>query len=471
MNTFFFCLPLLLAGPTPPGQESHLSSTHASYNGSALVLEGHVLLDHALGALSAEKALLQKQEEGKDFPFSFIHLTKDVLLQFKTKAELRCQEAQLDFSELTGQLHSSDGVLYKDLLRPDTSHPIPLELSGLHVDLTFSKQEAPQQKATYSILSLLAKEQVKIHYDKEFTLEADEATFQQDPSLQKQGGILEAYPTKMGTSCRLSYQGEQVIADRIHIATEQNILSLTHPEGTLPSRLLSEENQGSLSFQAEHLTWDHAKGVLFLKNQAKIQESSLGSLYAQKEMVIKQGKAQGKMVVEAVQIEGLSHLVHTTGEQVHSLTCLGSLQVDGLKGQVLATSPKNSQLCYKDTLLSLHADRALLEYSEETYEPISLTLRGHIKIQSLDPNAPRYALADRLLYALDTKTVILSSSPGKRVLFQDATQGIEMSAREVHLTEDLSTGQMQAKGVGDVKLSLSSEEKALFQTMFSSSKE
>lgn len=67
---------LLLASLTPllaeiPAVEmsSDLSSDRATYDGEILRLEGHVFLDHDLGQMEAENALLKK---GRAFPRIFI---------------------------------------------------------------------------------------------------------------------------------------------------------------------------------------------------------------------------------------------------------------------------------------------------------------------------------------------------------------------------------------------------------------
>ena len=53
--------PLCASLSTP--ETGSVSSTNASYDGTALVLTGHVILDHGLGKMTAEEASLQRQEE------------------------------------------------------------------------------------------------------------------------------------------------------------------------------------------------------------------------------------------------------------------------------------------------------------------------------------------------------------------------------------------------------------------------
>ena len=72
-------------------------------------------------------------------------------------------------------------------------------------------------------------------------------------------------------------------------------------------------------------------------------------------------------------------------------------------------------------------------------------------------------MADRLTYCPETQTIILSALPKKRVLFQDEEQNLTMSAQEIHLVQDPGTGKIQAKGIGNVQFTLSSEENNLLK--------
>src|ERR1700722_421623 len=100
-------VPVMANTPSLQGNGT-LSSSDASYDGNSLVLTGHVILDHGLGKMTAEEASLQRQEAGKDFPFSLIHLRKDVLLALKSSAEISCGSALLDFAALKGELSPSE---------------------------------------------------------------------------------------------------------------------------------------------------------------------------------------------------------------------------------------------------------------------------------------------------------------------------------------------------------------------------
>ncbi len=117
--------------------------------------------------------------------------------------------------------------------------------------------------------------------------------------------------------------------------------------------------------------------------------------------------------------------------------------------------------------MRLQADSAFLEYSEPLHELSSLNFQGNVRIQSLDTaKTARFALADRLIYAPDTKTIILSAYTGKKVLFWDEEQGATLSAKEVHLTQNPLTNKTEIKGIGNMKLSLSKDEQRQLKNHF-----
>src|SRR6185437_12232020 len=128
-----------------------------------------------LGKMQAEEAMLQKQEVGKDFPFSLIHLQKDVLLSLKNHATVQCGSADLDFNALKGTLLSEELVIYTDQIKKKKGVVVPLRLLSKSTDLQFSKKEGqtPEQKSTFEVDTVIAKETVRIDYGSIFSLFAD----------------------------------------------------------------------------------------------------------------------------------------------------------------------------------------------------------------------------------------------------------------------------------------------------------
>ena len=96
-----------------------------------------------------------------------------------------------------------------------------------------------------------------------------------------------------------------------------------------------------------------------------------------------------------------------------------------------------------------------------------MNLKGNIRLFSHNPKQPpRCGIADRLNYSLTTGTLILAANPGNSVLFWDESQGLRMSASEVHITYDTQSKQHAVKGVGKVQLSLSEQEQQHLKQLF-----
>lgn len=465
MNKNFFLILLTVPFLANASLDQQVSSTHASYDGTSLILEGKVQLQHSLGNMSAERAFLQKHEMGEDFPFSLIQLKENVVLSLKNTSELSCDVAELDFVSLKGLLSSIDGkkVSYKDIVQKGST---PLLLMGKLIDLQFHKEDP---SAEYNISSVVVKQDVQIEYAKDFILQSDEASYQNTDAENKSlHGILQAYPTSKSSKCNLFYQGEQIEAQHIYIDADRNYLQIDAPHGSLPSHLFGEKQTSPLSFSCKKLLWNHDTENLVLQEHVTLHEQTLGTLYAEKELIMQLGASQEKKHIQSIQIDGLSHIKHEdlSSGWLHEFTCFGTLRVDGNNNQILFTSPEESEkrLCYQDPELILRAKNGRIEYSESSYKPQSLTLQGDVTIQSGGTSGSRrIGLADKLTYSPETQTIILSALPKKRVLFQDEQQNLTMSAQEIHLVKDAESGEMHAKGIGNVQFSLSSEENNLLK--------
>ena len=479
MMTSVFLAFCLLANQMP--DNSSLSSTNASYDGSNLVLTGHVVLDHGLGKMTAEEASLEKQEVGKDFPFSHIQLRKEVLLALKNSSQILCDKADLDFNALKGILHSSeDGyVVFTDVLKKSA-----LKLSGHLVELNFAKHDQEGKKSEFEVQSILAKEGVIIDYSDDFQLMADHALYRRETSSSNKTskkefqGFLTAYPKDAASQCRITHQGDVIDADMVDLDLVHSKISLLHPKGILAAALLPHvEQAGEMRFRSEHLYWDQIKNILTLKGQIAIDEPSLGTLCAQDEMQITQATVKGKRLLQKIHSQGPTHLIYKDSHgRSHKLISQGIVNFEREHLKATIESPdheglvsRDKQLYYEEDELALYADNAALEYSAvgDTIHPASLTLKGNVRLFSHDPHKPfRCGLADRMTYSLVTQTLILSANPGKKVLFWDEMQGMRLAAPEVHITFDPQTKEQQVKGIGAVQFTFTPEEQSKLQQFF-----
>lgn len=481
-----FCLLTFSLHAEPIPENSSLSSTNASYDGNSLLLTGHVVLDHGLGMMTAEEASLQRQEAGKDFPFSLIQLRKDVLLALKNSAQVACGSADLDFLSLKGVLLPPENgtVIYTDQIRKKKgAESVALKLSGQRIELQFVKQPSDSKKTEYDIENILAQTDVIVDYASDFQLLADHVLYRKELSSDNKTtkrefqGMLTAYPKEEGAQCRLTHQGDVIDADMVDLNLIHSRLSLLHPKGTLASSFLPHAQKGSLHFRSDHLYWDQPKNTLTLKGHIVIDETVLGNLSAEDELQIVQGQVKDKHTLKAIHSQGPSKLVYKDPHNaVHQLISHGSMHID--RDQLRATvespeqngiTPHDKQLYYQEEEIAIFADHAALEYSitEETLQPSLLTLKGNIRLFSHDfEKPPRCGIADRLTYSLTTRTLILSANPGKKVLFWDETEGMHLSAPEVHITFDPVTKQQSIKGIGAVQFAFSPEEQSKLQQIF-----
>lgn len=442
-----------------------ISSSNASYDGNALVLKGQVLLDHGLGKMQAEEAILQKQEFGKDFPFSLIQLEKDVSLHLNSSGELTCDQAQFDFSSLKGTLTSAKQVSYTDLLKKKKGKASRLCITGKTIDLQLLKTPTTEEiKAQYEIDNVIARTDVKLTYANDYTLFTDAILYQKS-LVDKTGSVFQSHLSSCGTGrSKLVHLADTIEADRFDLDMVHQKLLLTHPEGVLPSL-----SQGEVHFTSDSLIWDHEKNTLTLKGHPKIQEPNLGTMIAQEELVL---------FHDGKQLSGFKSRGPTTLTYLsrHSLMSHGSLSFDRERRIGTAESPLHNgvvpeglQLSYQENEMSVLSDIAHIEYTEESgvFSPISVSLKGHVKIfSSQSDQLTSYGLADRLTYHPNTRTFILGADPGKKVIFANDEDHLRISAQEIHITQDPTTKKQAVKGLGNVQLALSAEEQASLTKYF-----
>lgn len=476
------CASSAMASQAPLPETGSVSSTNATYDGNALILTGHVVLDHGLGKMTAEEASLQKQEIGKDFPFSVIELRKDVHLALKSSAELLCETADLNFDSLTGILYAKEAskVVYTDAFKKK-KETISFKLMGNSIELLFSKLTQETKKTDYDIETVLVKDEVLIEYARDFHLEADHALYRKQNSASSNKefqGIITAYPKDEHTQCHLTHGSDRIDADMVDLNMINSTLSLLHPRGVLSSSLLPKVQKEPMHFSADNLIWDHVNHDIALQGHILIEEDSLGKLSASDELHLVHSPSKGKSLLKAIRAQGPATLTYKdpSFSQPHKLISYGKMDID--RDKLLATLdspekdgrvPLEKQIYYEEEAIGVFADRAVLEYSEsdDLLRPISLNLKGNIRLFSHDPKQPpRCGISDRLSYSLTTRTLILSANPGNKVLFWDESQGLRMSASEVHITHDPDSKQHTVKGVGKVQLSLNTEEQQHLKQLF-----
>lgn len=96
-------------------QETHLSSDEADYDGKALLLRGHVHVEHEMGIVDADEASLIRdleKEHAMDFPW--IRLKGHIQLQLESGSTLFCDHVELDLPEQKGHLVGTPELSFED---------------------------------------------------------------------------------------------------------------------------------------------------------------------------------------------------------------------------------------------------------------------------------------------------------------------------------------------------------------------
>jgi len=130
------------------------------------------------------------------------------------------------------------------------------------------------------------------------------------------------------------------------------------------------------------------------------------------------------------------------------------------------TSDDQKQLIYENQEVSLHADRASIEYTliGMKLKPHVIYLDGNVKIFSRSENRPlKKGIADHIIY--DPKTGekrLLADSPN-HVLFWDDEKNLKLSAPEIVISIDPVEKTERVEGVGTVRFTFTEEEGKLFE--------
>ena len=452
---------------------SNISSKTASYNGNKLYLEGDVKLDHEFGEMNADLAYLEKDDKLKDFLFSFIHLQKDVRLQFKDHGQIVCEIADLNFHTLKGQFLPKLGekVIYTELLEElKGKKPVMLTLKSDLGEIKISKK-APDGE--YQVDEVEASKNVVIEYGDEFSLKAEKAVFQ---GLTKKSTIT-AYP-KNDAYCSLSHGPDLIEASLIECNIEESKLIFHNPRGKLASVLLPQIQKDDVAFQCKKLIWDHVNGFLKLTGAVEIQEGTFATLQTDDEVEFIQAQEDNKKILKTITSKGISHLKYIDREtkMAHELTCYGPIKIDREKLHATLKSPvtdgkvaEEMQINYTHEAMGIRADQADVQYKTEEKQTLlsSLSLEGNVHLSSLKKDrSERLAIADKIEFDPSSHTFTLSAKSKNKVLFWDAEDQLSISANQVKITRDPVSGKDVVRGVGHVKFAFTAVEQAFLKKVF-----
>lgn len=106
---FFLALPLFASETTT------VSSEMAHYDGKVVTLGGNVTIEHPLGKVTAQKATLTRDEEGKcEVDFPWIDLEDNVQADLTKGSLLQCHKVFIDMVHLTSEFSGKPAIYYRD---------------------------------------------------------------------------------------------------------------------------------------------------------------------------------------------------------------------------------------------------------------------------------------------------------------------------------------------------------------------
>jgi len=434
-----FILPCLLFAEITT---SSISSDHASYDGSALVLKGDVQLDHVLGKMeSTEARLMREDQEG---PFSTIYLHDQVRILLKNHGHVLCHIADFNFNTMEGKLFPKNGekIRFVNLERG-------MNLASKGAQILFARKFDELK-----IAKIIANQSVDVEYGKDFSLTADGATY-----IDDQSRLIEA-----AHNCILTHFDDRIHADKIQLFPDSSKVVLEAPRGNLKPTIFSDTS--AVSFSCDKLTWEQAPQLLTLYGNILVEDDAIGTIESKDEVELRQKFQDEKWMVSSILAKGKTKLFYRGQENLHhTLISHGEMNLDGERLIMTAQRSEQSPITYLHDGMRLEADYAQLDYAQNEggIAPEKLFLSGGIRLTG-ERDHLRCGIADQLVYYPDTKRMILTAKTGDRVLFWDDEQHLSISAKEVHIIQT-DRGE-NVKGVGNIRFVFSSTESTLLKKLF-----
>ena len=442
----------------------NVSSSKASFDGEKLHLEGKVELKHPLGILKASQADLVRGDSKIDFPFSVIELINEVQLELSSKALLLCERARMDFNELHGTMEndSSSGVIYREEIAQSKGKQI-LEIKSAKADFDLKKIQnelvidrlysttgveitmGPLLKATAAFGRL-------------------EQAYSKTPQL-----FLESSPEQ---KCQIWHHQDDLLADQVEYDLSANEVYLQGVNGNLK---VNQDNPlaSQIKVSSPQIILHREKNSADLMGDSRIEDPAFGIVESKEKLSLFRKATKTGYALQQIKATGPFRLTYHTNDKnaVQRFTSAGTFEWDAQKLVAKAQAPKKTgdsvqQLLYEESRMGVFADTASFEYTfhEDHFTPLQVSMKGNVRLFSSDLNKPRIALCDRISFSPSTRTFILASNPGQKVILWDAEQQIEMKAQEIHITEDPDHSSKELiKGVGVVEFHLSRDELELLQ--------
>ncbi len=402
---------------------------------------------------------------------------RDVVITFKNGSKLSSRSAMLDFESMKGLMSSGTGgelVVYTGFFKSDgkANHPVVVKGRKMTIEISQNKEDP-----SLEIIQVTAEQDVEINYDYDYTAYGDLATFVNEKTENRD--FLEATSSGVlsleGGVCRIEHRNGDIIeAAGMWFHPKENFIEGRQVSATLTSLGRFRE----VELRADEMHWAPKEGYLCLRGESDIVDRELGSISNVGTMECYQDQSSGKTSIRKVVAVGKTRIIHL--DHQHIIGCLGELILDNENEILTMKSPGNrqqdlsQQAFYEDRMGKIFADEFTIKYHflEGAIQPHEVIIDGRVRMHNRYVSDPavrsfleQYALADKVKYSPKTKEMYCTAAKGKRVLYYDKTQGIQLSAPGlfVHRRPD---EELEVRGRGNVRLKFTHNEIDLIEQYF-----
>lgn len=451
---------------------AQFEAQEAVYDGKSVTMAGNVILEHPVGTLAANQAVLTGASEGRKISIHHLDLYDQVKLGLSEGGELSCAEAHFNHQASRGDFSGSTAqpfVVYMEQCRDasgsEQRFPIIVKSRTMAVEFEPDSEFASPKRGIHTIA---ANEQVTVDYNHDFIAAADRATFHREENAEENAksgltGVICLEANGDEGHCHVTNRnGDLIHARQIFVNTLQRRLSFVHPKGVLYT-LRTGYSKERIDFTADTLNWEEKQGTLNLLGHVMIAQKGLGTLTSDEQVTLRLLLANGRKQLSTMESHGHTILTHKEegreNDCSHVLQCWGKMLVDHTSLKITLDSPDDSkQVFYKDRHGSLYADRAFVAYKwmDGAIKPAKIILEGNVKMVNKPAQGiqHQFALADRVEIFPATQEALLSAQEGRRVLIYDQVNDMQASAPGIKIKRDAITKKDSVQGMGDVRFNL-----------------
>ncbi|MCE5317432.1 MAG: hypothetical protein LLG04_08770, partial [Parachlamydia sp.] len=307
-----------------------------AYDGKSITMSGNVILEHAMGTLAANQAVLTGVSEGRKISIHHLDLYDQVKLNLSEGGELSCAEAHLNPQTSRGDFSGSPAqpfVVYMEQCRDASGSDkrFPVIVKSRTMALEF-EQDAEFSSPKKGIHTIVANDQVTVDYNHDFIAAADRATFHRDDAVQVKSGLsgiicLEANGEE-GHCHVTNRNGDLIHARQIFVDTLQRRLSFVHPKGALYT-FRTGFSKERIDFTSDTLNWEEKLGTLSLLGHVTISQKGLGKLTSDEQVTLYHTICNGRKQLSTIESQGHTILIHQEESRgndcSHILQCWGKM--------------------------------------------------------------------------------------------------------------------------------------------------